>query len=67
MKTAVEWLISEIHKTRFIESDLVDQAFQMEKHQIVRAYRCGKVEAKLQEEEFKTGYKYYSETYNNSI
>lgn len=31
--TAVTWLISEIHKTKYLEADLVDKALKMEKKQ----------------------------------
>ena len=36
--TAVTWLITEIHKTKYIESDLVDKALEMEKQQAERMY-----------------------------
>jgi len=35
--TAVTWLITEIHKTKYIESDLVDKALEMEKQQMKEA------------------------------
>lgn len=31
--TAVTWLISKIHKTKYLEADLVDKALKMEKKQ----------------------------------
>lgn len=71
-KTAVEWLAKELEsygdpqicKITWEDLDsLVNQAIEMEKQQIVDAYRVGKVEATLPPEKLNTGGKYYRELF----
>jgi hypothetical protein len=63
-KTAIEWLIEEIHKNMdFIPVHIQEQAKELEKQQIVDAYRVGKVEASLPPEKLNTGGKYYRELF----
>ena len=71
-KTAVEWLEQQlgskiadanirISAPKFYE--LINQAKELEKQQIVDAYRVGKVEATLPSEKLTTGGKYYRELF----
>ncbi len=64
--TAVEWLINELgldnHLMGSYEEEL-NKALEMEKQQIVDAYRVGKVEASLPPEKLNTGGKYYRELF----
>lgn len=68
-QTATEWLFEWMeNKQYFIGNDLLDafnQAKEMEKYQIVTAYKCGKVESNFPPEQFTTGYMYYEEEYGN--
>lgn len=68
MKTAVEWLVEEL-KSRSIDlnkwnSDLVEQAKEMEKQQLNDAYNADRPNLTCYEEN--TAFKeYYNETFNN--
>lgn len=58
--TAIEWLIQQLQAPcRGIPSHIIEQAKQMEKKQIVEAYKFG-----LQDEYVIGSEKYYNETYN---
>jgi hypothetical protein len=65
-QTAVEWLFEQIppewssSRSAF---DAYKQAKEMEKEQIINAYKVGKVEAKNFSISTMTGEKYYNETY----
>jgi hypothetical protein len=63
-KTAVQWLILEMNKTGFIfdKIDLMafEQSKEMEKKQIIEAYRTG-----FLSDDIKLASDYYTETYNN--
>lgn len=67
-KTAVEYLIEQLE---FVLPNIewsnyrneTDKAKEMEKQQIVDAYKVGKFEAKLPIEEQTTGKQYYNETF----
>ena len=69
-QTAVQWLIEQyeqkigkgITKVMF---DEIEQAKQMEKEQIIKAYDESNKRLCLQCTDFKTGIKYYNETYKN--
>ncbi len=60
-QTAVEWLLNEISSTTILDKEdikLFKQAKEMEKQQIIDAYRNGKTQ-QLENSEI-----YYNETYN---
>jgi hypothetical protein len=72
--TAIEWLMNELFNNSglkkeqgvtYVSPDLVAEAMQIEKLQIVSAYKCGKIEANFPPEQFTTGYRYYEEKYGN--
>ena len=72
MKTTVDWIhdeVEKIWKDETVDFDtfrkIIDQAKEMEKYQIVTAYKCGKVESNFPLEQFTTGYMYYEEKYGN--
>lgn len=57
--TAVEWLIDKIYfKQVQVNRELLDQALELEKKQIIDAYRSGKIN-QLENSEI-----YYNETFN---
>lgn len=58
-QTAVEWLESEMLKPNLGMKDILEQAKEMEKQQIIDAYRNGKIN-QLENSEI-----YYNETYKN--
>lgn len=69
-KTAVEWLFDRIVEEWGLDIEERDrailvQAKEMEKYQIVTAYKCGKVESNFPPEQFTTGYMYYEETFKS--
>ena len=75
-QTAVEWLVNQIldnqgdiitnaFKYGIDLTGFVNQAKEMEKYQIVTAYKCGKVESNFPPEQFTTGYMYYEETFKS--
>ena len=60
--TAVEWLIDKIYfKQVQVNRELLDQALEMEKQQIIDAYTQGSDD--LEKSEF-LPFKYYKETFN---
>ncbi len=65
-QTAFEWLIE---KLPLIQQeglrDEIEQAKQMEKEQIIKAYDESNKRLCLQCTDFKTGIKYYNETFKN--
>jgi hypothetical protein len=65
MKTAVEWLYEEFTKTNHLTEDefymKFQQAKEMEKEQIVKAYNESFY---LRDKPYATAEKYYNETYN---
>jgi len=64
-QTAIEWLIDQLIPKDQHEGimDIIQEAKEMEKQQIIDAYKVGKFEAKLPIEEQTTGKQYYKETY----
>jgi hypothetical protein len=72
-KTAVDWMATEIieaiqHGDKDfvywkLKTVILEQAKELEKQQIVDAYRVGKVEATLPSEKLTTGGKYYRELF----
>jgi hypothetical protein len=69
MKTAVEWLIQELRGTDdkgdfifqgVINSELIEQAKEMEKQQIIDAYAQGFIESEIMD---KGAEQYYNETF----
>jgi hypothetical protein len=71
-QTAVEWLVKMLYSPvcvgfiqgrRQIPHDIINQAKELEKQQIVDAYRVGKVEATLPSEKLTTGEQYYNEIF----
>jgi len=71
-QTAVQWLIYTLQKPMLIsESDfenIINQAIELEKHQIIDAFETAFIEAyKLPlDRDFNTAGHYYSETYNKT-
>ena len=67
MKTAVEWLQAEFNKWAegrvFIPQDILEQAKQMEKEQIMNAYTAGESDGDHYEY---ASLIYYNETYNQN-
>ena len=65
-QTAVEWLIEQVNSEQYqiafgqtyISIDLIEQAKQMEKQQIIDAFDTGTIDDNL------IGNEYYNETYN---
>ena len=63
-QTAVEWLW-EIAYNRELTIEDWKQAKEMEKQQIITAYRVGKIESTMPTEINTTGEQYYNETFKN--
>ena len=65
-QTAVEWLMEKYNSRQVYEESIWDEEFeqakQMEKEQIIEAYRVG-VEEDVYNNPLKTGQEYYNETY----
>lgn len=70
-QTAVEWLVDKLMKGEFINSpnELIEQAKEMEKEQIINAYDEGyDVRDDMGSLSTNpTGEDYYNETYNNNL
>jgi hypothetical protein len=72
-QTAVEWLIEELQKADYIPKDsiimdyVIKQAKEMEKQQIICAYRTGKIEGIIPKEfkKYSSEKQYYNETFKN--
>jgi hypothetical protein len=63
-KTAVQWLIDEIHEKHFfLFSKLGEQALKIEKEQIINAYEIGYDGGIQIISEYDTAQDYYNETY----
>jgi hypothetical protein len=75
-QTAVEWLISQLHKTRDWQRvineanessssvrDIIEQAKEMEKEQIRNAYNDGHTDGAIDRPGLTSGTIYYNETY----
>jgi len=71
-QTAVEWLVTQLEGEESLVArivglkeynQIIKQAKQMEKEQIMDAYRVGKVEVKMPNELNITAEEYYNETY----
>jgi hypothetical protein len=65
-QTAVDWLFEQIPvewtSTKYA-FDAYQQAKQMEKEQIMKAYRIGKVEINMLSKALNSGEQYYNETF----
>ena len=74
-QTAVEWLVKELNqKINFIPmdkwdeiKDIVQEAKEMEKEQIIKAYDESNKLLCLKCTDFITGIKYYNETFKNKM
>lgn len=72
-KTAVEWLIEQVNSEQYqiafgqtyISIDLIEQAKQMEKDQIIEAFDCDG-SPQPGEKWISNGEQYYRETYNKN-
>jgi hypothetical protein len=66
-KTAVQWLVEQVNSdclnSSFIRPDLIKQAEEMEKEQIIDAYAIGKY---LNNDDRTFAEQYYAETYGKS-
>jgi uncharacterized Fe-S cluster-containing radical SAM superfamily protein len=73
-QTAVEWLVKQvvgrgldcgsgIRMKIQVPKDIAEQAKEIEKQQIIDAYRVGKVEATFPPEKLTIGEQYYNETF----
>jgi len=66
-QTAVEWLLEELlnrdwyHLSESIKNEIIHQAKEMEKEQILKAYDAGDADRVYQPQQ------YYNETFNKSI
>ena len=58
-QTAVEWYISEVTINGYTDDEIKERAIQMEKEQIIDAYRKGKID-QLENSEL-----YYNQTYKS--
>jgi hypothetical protein len=70
-QTAVEWLVSQQRHNTFLSSEIIEQAKEMEKQQIIEAYTDGtnynkskKLIITPDDEDYKLGKQYYNETFN---
>ena len=69
MKTAVEWLVSELVKNKFIQEEgaftqpLIIKAKEMEKEQIINAINFGDERGKITT--YKSAEQYYNETFKS--
>jgi HEPN domain-containing protein len=57
-KTAVEWLLDQIQQKLYIRDNVIEQAKEMEKQQIIDAYDVS------WDANIKNGNDYYNQTYN---
>jgi hypothetical protein len=65
-QTAVEWLVEKLYGDNQIfgvSVDLLNQALEMEKEQIVEAYNQGSLDTYKKEPKNGQGTKYYNETF----
>ena len=64
-QTAVQWLQDKYDNCpeSFLTEDDFEKAKEMEKQQIIDAYRVGKVEATFSPEKLTTGEQFYNETF----
>jgi hypothetical protein len=66
MKTAVEWLVQELHDNGYfhegVPEDIVKKAKEMEKEQIINAYNTSFI---LRDKPYSTAEKYYTETFKS--
>ena len=68
-QTALEWLFNQLllkNPNILGYGDYLEQAKEMEKEQIIDAYRVGKVEATFPTEKLTTGEQYYERTYGGN-
>ncbi len=65
MKTAVEWLVEQVNSdclnSVFIKIELIEQAKEMEKEQIIQAFENGELCTLFKNED--TSIKYYNKTF----
>jgi RNase P subunit RPR2 len=71
-QTAVDWLVNQVNSdclnSTFIQPKLIDQAKQMEKENIAKAWDAGNYQyfcSKITNEDFDNGEEYYEENYKN--
>ncbi len=66
-QTAVEWLFSEMLKGRFNLFEVIEQAKEMEKQQIAKAYssRCSFFSCEETKKECLCGENYYNENFKS--
>jgi hypothetical protein len=70
MKTAVEWLVDKLLKGEFINDteSLIEQAKEMEKQQIMKAYRDGRNDessSKARHNYNRNSIQYFNEEFNS--
>jgi hypothetical protein len=63
--TAVEWLLDQIQQKLYIRDNVIEQAKEIEKQQIMKSNRDG-VDMVLEGKPFLTAEQYYNETYKPS-
>ena len=61
MKTAVEWLVNELRNGKEFNDELIEQAKEMEKEQIMDAYIQGSISLTSKND----AEQYYKETYES--
>jgi hypothetical protein len=64
-QTAVEWFAEKTAEIGYVSSDILNQAKEMEKEQIVNAYENGSDVNDDLKPLYGTPEQYYNETYNN--
>jgi hypothetical protein len=62
MKTAVEWLVNELRNGKEFNDELIEQAKEMEKEQIMDAYIQGSISLTSKND----AEQYYKETYESN-
>jgi hypothetical protein len=60
MKTAVEWLAEVVAKMGYVSTDILEQAKEMEKEQIMQAFGNGKING-----DKNWAHRYYKETFKS--
>lgn len=65
-QTAVEWLVEQVFgKHTYVWNDVIEQAKQMEREQIINAHLLGLIHS-LEMEATKQAEEYYNQTYNKN-
>jgi hypothetical protein len=63
--TAVEWFLDQIQQKLYIRDNVIKQALEMEKEQIINAHGIKTKSINQDQSEIITGSQYYDETFKN--